>query len=758
MGELHSLGEPHPDLEAHHLKDLRSRDILAACNVSKDYEVLELRHLRLTNGKVADVIIVDCVNDQVPSRNSFGIKTREPLALCFEEKRIPEVRALRKNFPEVPHLNYVLQNQPASLCLYFEPWSALQHTWTPQKHLQRILWWLSETAKGTLHKDDQLVERLYFESPFEVIVPPDFDAKIQNELLSLTFSRLSKDSKVIHGFFLDRNQAKNNNIPSIEPVMLNLTPIIHGFIERYPKNLGDIQDQLSKKGISLINALITTIRQMASPNGLTSVPSDQCLLILAVPLKRTAQTEPETYDLRAFLLDINIAALGKSTGALTMGRGKDDGRFYALTIIGSTPETGAEEWRNIGLLPIEIKRDVTNDFARQASGIVKETADFNGVVAGVGALGSTLADLWSKEYWGNWTLIDADSLKPHNIVRHIARWADSGEPKVDVVKTIIEANYHPGYYSVAAIEDSATNWTNIKVKDAMLNADLVVDATTTLEVPREMSQREGMPRCVSVFLTPSGQNSALLFESSDCQVRLDSLEAQYYRAILNSDWGPGHLAGHSGNLWVGAGCRDFSTIISQETVTLHAAVLASQIRQLRDQQSPCIRVWSLSSDIGNILAWDVPIHFPIYCFHKGWKVLWDEGIVDKLRRIRNSGLPKETGGVIVGYIDHKIQSIIIVDVLKAPPDSEADQTGFTRGAEGLKETLDEIARRTANIVGYLGEWHSHPLFVSAYPSQMDRELIELLAETRALEGEPALMVIVGSAGELSITVGELIDR
>jgi integrative and conjugative element protein (TIGR02256 family) len=143
------------------------------------------------------------------------------------------------------------------------------------------------------------------------------------------------------------------------------------------------------------------------------------------------------------------------------------------------------------------------------------------------------------------------------------------------------------------------------------------------------------------------------------------------------------------------------------------------------------------------------------CFKRGdWEVIMDIGLQEKSGKIRMSHLPDETGGVILGYIDQKLKHIYVVDVLNAPPDSEADRTGFTRGVEGLKAALDEVTRRTDNMVGYIGEWHSHPEFTSAYPSRLDRVLVKQLAAKLELEGHPALMIIVGSTGELSVSVKE----
>jgi len=70
--------------------------------------------------------------------------------------------------------------------------------------LNRVLWWLAETAKGTLHREDQAVEQFYFRSPFEIILPQDFDEKIQQNNLFLTVERV--EDRVLLGYFLQTSQ------------------------------------------------------------------------------------------------------------------------------------------------------------------------------------------------------------------------------------------------------------------------------------------------------------------------------------------------------------------------------------------------------------------------------------------------------------------------------------------------------------------------------------------------------------------------
>lgn len=742
------FGEPYPDLSPDHLLHSITRKTLTACARSSDFDILELRHKVQKDGTVSDIIIVDCINDQIGSRNPVGIKIRERLALIFAADQDPEVRALRKDFPIVPHINQVLPNEPISICLYFEPWSAVERTWTPQKHLQRILWWLSETAKGRLHRNDQPLEDIYYNFPYEIVLPPDFENKIKD--FNLELIPLPGTPKIFRCGFIPKKSPLAKESHKLDILMINCAPVVHRNIEQYPYTMGDLHDQFVSRDAPFLNDLRKILQEKAN-GGITHNPQKHCLLLLTIPLKRNNDSDPESIKVKAFFIDEDVPILGEKLGVLS----KHDGRYFSIPIIGDVPiQTGSDEWRNIKISPIEVKIGVSKESARITSAINEHTSDFNGILAGVGALGSALADIWSKGFWGEWTFIDKDIIKSHNVIRHIARDHQIGQFKVDTIKELVEMNYHPGYYSATAIPENILNPTDQRIVDAIEKANLLVDVTTTLEVPRELSQRDDVPRSVSVFFTPTGNSSVLLFEDIDRSIRLDVLEAQYYKAIINSPWGENHLTGHQGILWAGAGCRDISVILSYEIVLFHASILAKQIRLIRDKKEPSIRIWNGNLDTGEIRMQDILLVKPIMENLRDWQIVWDTGIKERLENIRKSHLPNETGGIILGYIDQKSKKIYVVDIREAPPDSEADQTGFVRGVDGLNDILNDASHRTANIVGYIGEWHSHPPFTAASPSKWDRSLLDYLSQKLSSEGQPALMIIVGSAGEVSLSLKE----
>lgn len=738
------FGEALPHISRDLLEQLNARGTLDVAVRSKDIEVIELRRAKNADDTLSEVIVIDAVNDDVPTRNPYGIRVRERLALIFHSTCPPEVRALRTDFPVVLHTNHTLPGEPRHLCLYFEPWSVVERTWTPQRFINRIMWWISETANGTLHRPDQPVEQLYFSSPFEIVLPPDFDVKILDEKLDFTWSS-SPDHKTLRSFFLPKGHPQLKTISGLAFLSLELPHVVHGPVQCYPNTLGCLHDQLSDRGAPFIDKLRAKIKDLVPSEGIATTSKNRCLLFLCLPIKRDASSPPERREVVAFLIPSDMAVVGEFTDVLTVHNGK----HYATPLLGDLQPS--EKWRDLPIAPIEVKYEVGLQFARTASGIDASNADLHGVMAGVGALGSAIVDLWVREGWGQWTLIDPDTVKPHNIVRHVARNNDIGEAKVDAVKQSVEAIYHPGYFAVTGIKGSVTEWENPAIMEAICGSSILIDATTTLDVPRELSQREEAPRIASVFVTPSARDSVLLLESADRHIRVDSLEAQYYRALLELPVGTDHLTGNAGGLWVGAGCRDISAKISYEDILLHAALLAKQIRTASRETGAKAYIWR-SEQTGTVTTANIDVEETVRTVSEGWHVVWDKGVEEKMVATRQTHLPKETGGVLVGYIDQKLRHIYVVDALSAPIDSVSEKGSFIRGIDGLNEKLTEISRRTANIVGYLGEWHSHPPFSGASPSPWDRLLVKTLADILEMDGLPALMMIIGAAKEISVSV------
>lgn len=684
----------------------------------------------------ASVVIVDCLNSNVPSRNPYSVKNRERLALAFCRNKLPEVRALRKDFPVGLHQNSINEGEPVSLCLYEEPWSSTIRFWTPQNHLARILWWLEGFSKGTLHHESQALEPLYFSRGKRVVLPPNFTGTTDKDN-PLTF--FSSEKAILALWEKDAESFPNHVENEFIPLLTTLPPIRHSKIERLPATLGTLVGQLSNKDINYLELLKTRIKESVTHEGISVTDHQKVLLLICIQLLREEDGKPEEMQYIAFLTDETLGSLGDKLGALFTVDAKKYFIYESLS-----PDTEEHvEWKGIPIEPLDVRFAPDIKFARKASAVDANSADFNGTLLGVGSLGGTLAELWSKEGWGNWTYIDPDFVEPHNIARHVSKYFHIGLHKVDAVAHCTANNYYPNQRTSKSIPDSALNCKNPDVKHSLESADLIIDASTTLEVPRELAISDDPKRCASAFFTPSGFGAVLLIEDKNRQVRLDALEAQYYRAILNSDWGENHLDKHRGDLWAGCGCRDASAVIPTELVQLHSAVLGRQIRKARELEDGLIQVFHFRDETAEVTSSTLNPYDVVEFTVDKWTVVLDAGSVAKLIELRSAKLPVETGGILLGYIDHKSCRIYIVDVLGAPADSEETETSFIRGTEGLSKKLAEAKKRTAGIVTYIGEWHSHPEGCQTTPSGFDQTLLQYLTEQLATEGHPALMAIAG---------------
>ncbi|MGE3844817.1 MAG: Mov34/MPN/PAD-1 family protein, partial [Vicinamibacterales bacterium] len=83
-------------------------------------------------------------------------------------------------------------------------------------------------------------------------------------------------------------------------------------------------------------------------------------------------------------------------------------------------------------------------------------------------------------------------------------------------------------------------------------------------------------------------------------------------------------------------------------------------------------------------------------------------------------------------------------------DSVPTQGSFERGVQGVADVANEAHRRTAAVVGYIGEWHSHPPGFGADPSSDDYDQLAYLALGLSHDGLPAVSLIVAEKGELQV--------
>ena len=716
--------------------------LLNAFRVSPYTEVRELR-CEVTASSRTEYIIIDAGDGTVDAGNPAGIRRQERLAIGINPHyRVPVmVHTLRKDFPSLSHQHAREPDRPRKLCLYETDWVAVQLSWTPQRFIARMFWWLRNSALLKLHRSDQPLEQLFYMSPYQLILPSNYAKYTAAAGKTLTIIKVSVGESVMLRAVPSGGGGSQSK--AIRVVSILVPPVDPTAVARPPDTLGDLQDQLSIWGSDLEKQLYDYVYE-AIADGVSPSPGvgEGILILIWVPRTRLGDTEQ--VDVLGYMTGASLFELAQAFDML--GMPEPQGHYLRIQLVGGARGTA---WRSLELVPVEVRSALTAKMARDLSAIATENSQFSGVLAGVGALGGALADLWVRQGWGRWTFIDPDRLMPHNLSRHVAFDYGIGQAKADVMQNHT-ANIYPEEPLPGAIAKSILSQ-DADVLRALEEAQLVIDVTTTLEVPRELARLPNISRIASLFLTPSGLSGVMILEDQARQQRVDGLEGQYYRAILNNDWGREHLVNHLGDRWVGGGCRDISMRIANECVHVHAGILSRQLRQSVARPEARLCAWSYDEQSGAVASHEVLVADVLTTTSNGWTIKYDTGLVDKLKKARIAALPNEISSSIVGVTDLKAKTLVIVDVLPTPPDSQSSPTHFIRGEEGQQEELEKVLDRTARVVDYVGEWHSHPDGVPARPSKEDENLLNTVHRKMSAEGLPALMVIVAKS-EISLTV------
>lgn len=116
-----------------------------------------------------------------------------------------------------------------------------------------------------------------------------------------------------------------------------------------------------------------------------------------------------------------------------------------------------------------------------------------------------------------------------------------------------------------------------------------------------------------------------------------------------------------------------------------------------------------------------------------------------------AALPNETGGILLGF---RTPCLIVVTRTVTVADPQSSRRGYLRRYRQAQARM-AIGRGDAPpVVGYVGEWHTHPADVG--PSRSD--LRALAAIARLSQGPVALVVLADPAQGLSHVHGRVATR
>ncbi len=334
--------------------------------------------------------------------------------------------------------------------------------------------------------------------------------------------------------------------------------------------------------------------------------------------------------------------------------------------------------------------------------------------------------------YGDWISVDKDYLSPHNLARHGLDGTAVGYCKSHVLseyaKTIIDEDdiAKPIITDIIDPKDREQ-----ELNEAYAAADIILDMSAALSVSKHIAfKAQSDARRISMFLNPSGTDLVILAEDAVRKIRLDHLEFQYYQEISEREEFSQHLAIDNKYARYGRSCGDLSSTIPHDFVSVHSAIASRMLRSIVKKSEAFIGIWKINSQDMSVTSHQIeadllviPNMSNIYQA-EDWIIYTYTKLLTRIYALREAKLPCETGGVLIGSYDFQRKIIYVVDTVASPADSVEKPSSYTRGSSGLKDEILAIGKKTAGMLEYIGEWHSHPDDYNPSPSKCDRRLFE----------------------------------
>ncbi|PWE35001.1 thiamine biosynthesis protein ThiF [Pelagicola sp. LXJ1103] len=372
---------------------------------------------------------------------------------------------------------------------------------------------------------------------------------------------------------------------------------------------------------------------------------------------------------------------------------------------------------------------------------------------GCGSLGSKIAMHLARSGRAPMSVIDNDTMDPHNYARHscLPYSADldsmfysskAGELAHDVSKL---AQKTDGF----RIDANTVLRTKEFRRELKLEKSKAVLNTTASSVLRESLSFTGWtkgkaPRVMEASLMGDSDIGYFSVSGKGSNPNSSDLMTEFYHHMRSDDALRSKVMGQSADeIIIGQGCSSLSMIASDARLSALAAPLATLTSNVLSgkfvDESGQFNIGHLQAD-GISQNWESHSVEP-YTVVKGSK---SEALETRLARrvtteidaeiARKPG--SETGGVLVGRFSAIGNVFQVVDTIAAPPDSKFSAAEFVLGIEGLSDQLAQLSESSGNTLYALGTWHNH--LASTGPSSTDFGTATKLAIGQLF---PVLMIV-----------------
>ncbi|WP_200339365.1 hypothetical protein [Rhodovibrio sodomensis] len=146
-----------------------SRKVLSYLDGTSDGVATFLGAYRLPDLN-AELLVLE-VETSRPQRPAYPIHRSEMVGVVTVADGPPATLALREDFPDTVHQNWMPEGLPRSLCVDDRPWAEAKATFTGGELIERIATWFRKAGRGELHDASQPIDPLFVGTIANIVVP-----------------------------------------------------------------------------------------------------------------------------------------------------------------------------------------------------------------------------------------------------------------------------------------------------------------------------------------------------------------------------------------------------------------------------------------------------------------------------------------------------------------------------------------------------------------------------------------------------------
>jgi hypothetical protein len=711
-------------------------------------------------------LVIAQMSVPLPSRaqaagvSATGVRTVEPLTVIFRDYPMSAPRLLlRPDFPSaLPHINPHKAGQPVPPCVFEGDLDELMHRFGLMRVIDQAIEWLQNAAAGTL---------IDLEQGWEPTRPRTSAASIRFDADALV-EALPRDGAVythrtFYGLF-DSDQylllweggegkATNYTQKQGDAILSGMTTAFVVVAEDQDGErpvMGDYKPDV----VTDVPTLLARAGELGIDSERLRVTLDLWVMTSVLEAAKGDSAWPWPGDL---IFPVMLAAKRPAPLVAAMRR---DTEFipYLLRL-----SKDASRWMLEGCTvhPAHHVRTLTPQLLARVSGYENADLTQGFAIVGCGSVGSKVACHLGRAGFGNGSVIDNENFIPHNTARNALSESDTFErfAKATMLKKQFAEFGHQDTKDVVRdavhllLEGSPETFATA----LPTNCALVLDCTASLQVGVAAVRSEHLSLAASgryarAMLYGQGRGAVLLLEGPERNVRADDLMAELFAACRRNLLVRIALAGSTADptrVFVGDNCASFTMPMSDSTVSRGTALMSMQVEQWLTRGMPPtgqLHVGCAHGSGGIAMSWQSEDVHPAVLLTPSGDSSWQVRVAARVAAMMTvdsaKWSPKETGGALLGHVDMATRTIVIADLVDAPPDSKRKTTKFELGVVGLKESLRQANEESVGYLRYVGTWHSHPM--GGPHSDIDIDTLHKLADFAG--GLPMVSLVWTSTG------------